>query len=227
MAEAAGAALALSVVGGSMQRGRAPSFMPLFCQCDAGWAGVECETKLCGSHDCGGHGSCVNGECRCEPGWTIARVPSGLLLPKGVSTTGLLGGGCTLRTCPNNCNGRGACVAGKCVCASGFDGDDCLFQECPKSVQNGRQCGGHGACSAAHVCECMEGYMGAACDEKLCPGGGDCFGRGVCNTKTGVCGCVSSTYKCIIVRVPNSNSDNFSLRAFAFIYLLLSICEIY
>lgn len=61
--------------------------------------------------------------------------------------------------CPASCNGRGPCVDGACVCASGYAGDSCADVLCPNA------CSGHGVCEyESGECQCHE--VCAAC---LCP----------------------------------------------------------
>lgn len=75
---------------------------------------ISYEVNACPTVDtalnCSGHGSCVYGECNCDIGW---RGPA-----------------CNVAICPNNCSahlGRGACnvIQRRCICAKGFDGNDC------------------------------------------------------------------------------------------------------
>jgi len=52
------------------------------------------------------HGTCVDGVCICEPGYT--------------------GFNCLNQIkCLNNCNYNGDCVQGKCICKTNYTGDDC------------------------------------------------------------------------------------------------------
>ncbi len=79
------------------------------CLCDVGYSGASCELKSnCqDDSDCGSNGQCsVEGICKCQPGW------SGAL--------------CSIPTlCPNNCSGKGGCVAGSCNCQPNWHGPDC------------------------------------------------------------------------------------------------------
>lgn len=67
-------------------------------------------------------------------------------------------GGCT-----HDCNGRGKCVEGLCLCEVGFFGDTCEKQACPLN------CNGHGSCSPAGLCSCDAGWSGEDCST---PSGG-------------------------------------------------------
>lgn len=56
---------------------------------------------------------------------------------------------------PNNCAPNGQCLAGKCLCNSGWGGPYCTQQECSPSCVYGTCQGGQ--------CVCEEGYQGNAC----------------------------------------------------------------
>ncbi|XP_053313109.1 N-acetylglucosamine-1-phosphodiester alpha-N-acetylglucosaminidase [Spea bombifrons] len=59
----------------------------------------------CDPPDCGDHGQCVSGECRCSGAWT--------------------GPACDILNCgPSNC-AHGNCTEGVCMCDAGWTGDDC------------------------------------------------------------------------------------------------------
>ena len=110
-------------------------FRNKLCKCDQGWTGVDCsenencldpECKFCkngrsGSNcliqiqlscdfRCKEHGICVNGNCKCSPGYR--------------------GRYCDINMCPNSCNSNGICekVDGnsyQCVCNQGWIGIAC------------------------------------------------------------------------------------------------------
>lgn len=54
------------------------------------------------------NGTCVNGVCICEPGYTGFNCLNEI-------------------KCPNNCNGNGACKLGKCECNKNWIGDNCTI----------------------------------------------------------------------------------------------------
>jgi hypothetical protein len=68
--------------------------------------------------------------------------------------------------CPNFCGNafaRGACSGGRCVCKSGWGGEDCMSVSCPHNA-----CSGHGSCSAAQQrCLCSLGFTGPACETQV------------------------------------------------------------
>jgi len=98
-------------------------------------------------------------------------------------------------TCPNNCNNRGLCVYGHCICQGEFDGKDCSKRKC----QN--DCNKHGECDQMTMkCNCHPGFKGEYCEEKKCMkpchNGGKCI-DGVCFCEIGWSGkyCQSSKIK--------------------------------
>lgn len=97
-------------------------------------------------------------------------------------------------SCKDDCNKRGLCKDGICLCRSPFSGATCERVECPRS------CSGRGRCVNG-TCACHKppfapgdvttwayGYGGKDCLSLLCPK--NCSGtRGTCNPKTGHCTC--------------------------------------
>uniref|UniRef100_A0A452VL44 Teneurin-2 n=1 Tax=Ursus maritimus TaxID=29073 RepID=A0A452VL44_URSMA len=88
------------------------------CSCDPNWMGPDCSVEVC-SVDCGTHGVCIGGACRCEEGWTGAACDQ----------RGWNGEHCTIDGCPDLCNGNGRCTLGQnswqCVCQTGWRGPGC------------------------------------------------------------------------------------------------------
>ncbi|XP_026511984.1 tenascin-N [Terrapene carolina triunguis] len=113
-----------------------------------------------GVSNCSGHGTFIQESCGCDcdEGWE--------------------GSDCSRPSCPNNCNGNGRCVDGKCICSKPYVGEDCSQRLCPKN------CSGNGICNNG-VCQCYEEFMGDDCSEKRCPN--DCSGNGFCDS--GECYC--------------------------------------
>jgi len=62
--------------------------------------------EIC-SADCGTHGVCMGGTCRCEEGWT--------------------GAACNQRACHPRCAEHGTCKDGKCECSQGWNGEHCTI----------------------------------------------------------------------------------------------------
>lgn len=63
-------------------------------------------SEVC-SVDCGTHGVCMGGSCRCEEGWT--------------------GAACDQRVCNPLCVKHGTCKDGKCECEPGWNGEHCTI----------------------------------------------------------------------------------------------------
>uniref|UniRef100_A0A8C3SB39 Tenascin N n=1 Tax=Chelydra serpentina TaxID=8475 RepID=A0A8C3SB39_CHESE len=110
--------------------------------------------------NCSGHGTFIQEicGCDCDEGWE--------------------GSDCSRPSCPNNCNGNGRCVDGKCICSKPYIGADCSQRLCPTN------CSGNGICNNG-VCQCYEEFIGDDCSEKRCPN--DCSGNGFCDS--GECYC--------------------------------------
>lgn len=60
--------------------------------------------------DCGDHGHCELGKCRCDAGWTGLR--------------------CEQLPCDARCQEHGQCKNGTCVCSQGWNGRHCTLREC-------------------------------------------------------------------------------------------------
>lgn len=125
-----------------------------FCECEAGYAGAGCGTKVCPVANCSGHGKCheATGTCKCTGRW--------------------YGAACDKhrdRECPGACGAelhRGMCHDGTCYCAKGFTGPSCSSVLCPSS------CSGNGVCNmTTGACQCNSGWGGEACSKRTCPVG--------------------------------------------------------
>lgn len=78
-----------------------------------------------------------------------------------------------------DCNGKGLCVDGACLCAAGWGKspgtvgpNTCRERSCPVD------CGENGVCKDNH-CVCQEGWQGPACRQPKCLN--DCSGHGQCS----------------------------------------------
>lgn len=167
------------------------------CQCEPGWAGEDCGTRVCSP--------CMNGKCEgmrcvCEPGYTgidCSRRQCPDCGDRGVCDVET--GTCVChkpyfnrpgaspdckgdeRVCPNRCTsgGHGICLASGCKCLEGFGGADCSQIRCPKDCSNNGEC-------ILGKCMCKNGFTGPDCTEKVCPN--QCSGHGMC--VNGVCKCL-------------------------------------
>jgi hypothetical protein len=94
-----------------------------------------CKNKECNQ------GTCVNGDCECNTGWT--------------------GANCDVDMCAGiNCV-NGTCVAGICECETNYEGTLCdeIIDPC-----YGVDCGTHGDCNATSGdCDCDNGWTGSDC----------------------------------------------------------------
>ncbi|XP_078108154.1 N-acetylglucosamine-1-phosphodiester alpha-N-acetylglucosaminidase isoform X2 [Sander vitreus] len=94
---------------------------------------------------------------------------------------------------PENCNGHGDCVDGRCRCHQGWEGKECDSLVCQPPA-----CGPHGVCTAGG-CVCDAGWRGKNCSQECLPGFyGDgcnqtcaCFNGGSCDPVHGRCACPS------------------------------------
>ncbi|XP_041050034.1 tenascin isoform X4 [Carcharodon carcharias] len=128
------------------------------CLCNPGWKGANCTEPDC-PENCNERGTCINGKCLCEEGFT--------------------GEDCSIEvSCPNDCSDQGRCINGVCQCFSGYTGEDCGQELCQFD------CGEYGTCING-VCVCDESHTGEDCRIKLCPN--NCSGQGICIN--GLCVC--------------------------------------
>lgn len=163
------------------------------CFCDAGFSGDGCDQRLgCDgklhavnasssialTEDCSYNGVCVAGQCHCD------KTHQGKLCDEPV-------------VCPLNCSNRGICVPGnKCICISGFGGDDCSQLSGEGSIHDKvcpGNCSNHGTCVLGS-CICDRFYNGADCAARVqprCPAGcsehGECV-NGLCICEPGFSG---------------------------------------
>uniref|UniRef100_A0AAQ4RN81 Teneurin transmembrane protein 2 n=1 Tax=Gasterosteus aculeatus aculeatus TaxID=481459 RepID=A0AAQ4RN81_GASAC len=127
-------------------------------------------SEVC-SVDCGTHGVCMGGACRCEDGWT--------------------GSGCDQRVCNPLCIKHGTCKDGKCQCHQGWNGEHCTIDGCPNL------CNGNGQCTMGQQswhCECQTGWRGSGCSvamETSCADNKDNEGDGLTDCMDPDC-CIQS-----------------------------------
>jgi len=103
-------------------------------------------------------------QCKCHDGW------------------GGIEGDCRWNvTCPEDCNGNGDCLDGKCFCKDGWYGTTCKKKSCLN------MCSGHGICASNRTCVCQSDYTGESCEIRRCPN--NCHGtdHGICFNLTCVC----------------------------------------
>ncbi|KAJ8614227.1 hypothetical protein CTAYLR_001148 [Chrysophaeum taylorii] len=101
-------------------------------------------------------------------------------------------------TCPGEveCSSHGVCdeTTLSCECQGGYTGGDCSLMTCPLGKswfsrptaddvahQDLVECSNAGICDRDFgECECDANFEGSACQYLVCPGDGDCGGRGEC-----------------------------------------------
>eukprot|EP00298_Acanthocystis_sp_HF-20_P013509 c20386_g1_i1.p1 GENE.c20386_g1_i1~~c20386_g1_i1.p1 ORF type:complete len:947 (-),score=417.33 c20386_g1_i1:84-2924(-) len=212
------------------------------CICENGRDGIDCSEVVppwvpC-ENDCYNHGRCENGACvSCEAGWEgkfcqtkkiVETKPDGTVKCPGepeCSSHGLCGPGgkcfcsadylgesCAIKKCPDNCNGRGDCKGGRCMCRSPYHSgplESCEFISCPNNCTAATQ----GNCKKdIGKCSCIPPWTGEDCSIKPCPGSPqECSNQGQCDHKTGTCDCLpdyAGNDCSIFLRCPNDCSGN-------------------
>src|SRR5205085_6071445 len=95
---------------------------------------------------CNNRGKCLQGICRCQPGF------------KGI--------GCEIEDCLDpTCGGHGVCLEGKCACKPGWRGDNCSMVDdrITKFLPN---CSYRGVYDVeSERCACFPGYSGDNCGQ--------------------------------------------------------------
>ncbi|GAA6097450.1 N-acetylglucosamine-1-phosphodiester alpha-N-acetylglucosaminidase isoform X1 [Tachysurus ichikawai] len=136
---------------------------------------------LCQPEDCNKHGTCVDGQCVCQPGWAMPT--------------------CASLTCqPPACGDHGLCTPDGCVCDAGWIGVNCS-QACNAGFygdgcKDKCMCKNGGTCDHVHgQCTCPAGFHGDSCEQE-CPLG--YYGL-LCSQKcqcSDLCPCDSITGSC-------------------------------
>ena len=148
------------------------------CDCLVGFIGQDCSMGPYKGEcpgQCSGHGACSIVETDILP-YGIADIYGDSILSGNIACVCDEGWGssdCTLRVCPSDCSGNGACAQnGTCFCYQNWGGEDCSIAWCPN------ECNDHGTCVGGQGCMCDLGFDGLDCGVSSCPQ--NCTGRGVC-----------------------------------------------
>lgn len=132
------------------------------------WSCDPCTNVTCN------HGTCEEGNCICDAGWTGENCDVDLCLnvtcDHGTCVegececdAGWTGENCEVDMCLNVICIHGTCFEGECECNAGWEGEQCT--DCLT------ECGDHGSCNDNAVCECDAGWTGDHCNEEV--GGGE------------------------------------------------------
>lgn len=156
------------------------------CLCMTGYIGADCGLGPykgeCPGR-CTGHGACSIVESTPLPNRTANIFRDGLLTATVgcVCDEGWDGPDCSLRACPNDCSGNGACAQnGTCMCYRNWGGSACDEASCPGTGD----CNGRGTCVGGVGCVCDVGYQGPECTQSACAN--NCSMNGICVPGPGV-----------------------------------------
>eukprot|EP00299_Pterocystis_sp_00344_P020055 c9882_g2_i1.p1 GENE.c9882_g2_i1~~c9882_g2_i1.p1 ORF type:complete len:919 (-),score=236.56 c9882_g2_i1:55-2811(-) len=174
--------------------------------CDEGWTGKFCQdekpapvintdgtTKCPGTPECSSHGLCgPGGKCFCASDW--------------------LGHDCSVKKCPDECNGRGECEGGRCMCRPPYHSgseESCELVHCPNNCTGPT----NGNCNKqTGKCACLPPWTTDDCSIQPCPGEpNECNNQGNCDHLSGKCDCLPdyTGEDCsIFMRCPNDCSGN-------------------
>ena len=162
------------------------------CLCEPGFTGADCSKTEgeCDADTCGHHGTCRNGQCFCDLGYSGKRCEVANQCVDACNARGFCqhgrchcypgyeGDSCETpvadTTCPSGCNKNGFCMHGRCFCQEGFTGPDCAT---PAGFCANNTCSGNGVCRHGK-CHCQPGASGVRCELGGCR---KCeAGRGIC-----------------------------------------------
>ena len=159
------------------------------CVCEPDFTGPDCSQPVgvCAPDTCGAHGTCRNGQCFCDLGWSGKRCD-------------------VANQCNDNCNDRGLCLHGRCHCYPGYEGDACERYIQDKTCING--CSGNGFCMHGR-CYCQNGFGGKDCSETtgFCATT-NCSGNGKCRDGKCYCQAGSSGLHCELGGCRNCDTNN-------------------
>jgi hypothetical protein len=154
------------------------------CACMTGFIGADCSQGPYGGECpgmCTGHGACSIVESSPVP-IRVADFDSDGFLSANIGCVcdeGWDGPDCSLRACPKDCSGNGACAQnGTCICYKTWGGPDCGEARCPED------CNGRGTCVGGVGCLCDIGYAGEDCSQAACAN--NCSMNGICVAGPGV-----------------------------------------
>ncbi|XP_065539742.1 N-acetylglucosamine-1-phosphodiester alpha-N-acetylglucosaminidase isoform X1 [Lathamus discolor] len=164
----------------------------------------------CEPTDCSGHGTCVQGQCRCAGAFWR-------------------GSACDILDCgPSNCSLHGVCTDSGCLCDAGWIGSNCS-EACAPGFYGAAcaqvcRCQNSGSCDPVHgACSCPAGYHGTSCEQE-CPVGWygpncqercPCEHSCPCDRETGSCNITSSQLnkagQCLASQSKGGSKEKFSL----------------
>ena len=173
------------------------------CLCDSEWTGLNCshQSRYRCTDNCSSHGSCVNGSCICDYGYSGQACEFEAVQIMSLNSSMCWQWiGSILSS--SNCSGHGICTNGSCICDPGWNGVNCSAATDnggqPKQVGCDNNCSYHGSCTFTDdpvhsttngTCTCDLGWGGKDCSLWLvsyfCLW--DCSGHGKCINNSCAC----------------------------------------